>query len=846
MVEPAGHRAVRAPRGLSPAGVSGSVLRVAAAVAALALGAAGVFTSARWSDAASGGTHAAGHLGLEALPASAWGSVSAGLGRDDAAYRVKGLSARNPSQHLSLRFTAAGVVIGSGGATARLGLPGIGRAGSLAGTRRTAPRANGNRVSYGQGSVREWYVNGPLGLEQGFDVLRRPAGRGAVRLNVGLSGARARLTGHGGAVLTLAGGAALRYGKLSAVDARGRVLPARLALTTGGLSIVVDDHGAAYPIKVDPFIQQGSKLVGTGSIGPSTAGQGYSVALSADGNTALVGGPDDNNNAGAAWVFTRADDGSWAQQGQKLVGKDADNNPNGASQGNSVALSADGNTALIGGPDDNGDTGAAWVFTRAADGSWSQQGQKLVGKDADGTPASAEQGYAVALSADGNTALIGGWDDNSGAGAAWVFTRAADGSWSQQGQKLVGKDADGTTPADAEQGSSVALSADGNTALLGGPGDNSFAGATWVFTRSSDGTWTQQGNKLVGSGAVNTPFLSGEQGYSVALAADGNTALIGGPDDNDFAGAAWIFTRTGGAWTQHGPKLVGSDAIGDANQGTSVALSGDGNTALTGGAGDNDGRGAAWVFEKAPTSTSLSSSQDPSAAGETVSFTATVSTAVTGAGTPTGTVTFLDDGTQIGTAPLASGQASFTTSALTPGDDTITASYSGDGEFAGSTRSSTQTVNAGPPAGPVVPVVPATQPVTAPAQPEVVPASTPVTISAITISQVKLTGATITWCKRCTYPNTRLTFNLSASADIHLNLMAKATHGHWKQVAAATLHGHKGHNSFRVGGRWHGQLVPHRTMHILVHIQQGTNWALVKTLTLTVHSPYTTRVLNRH
>ena len=131
-----------------------------------------------------------------------------------------------------------------------------------------------------------------------------------------------------------------------------------------------------------------------------------------------------------------------------------------------------------------------------------------------------------------------------------------------------------------------------------------------------------------------------------------------------------------------------------------------------------------------------------------------------------------------------------------------------------------------------------------PPTPVVVPASKPVTISAITISQVKLTGPTITWCKHCTYPNTRLTFNLSAGADIRLGLMAK-THGRFKQVATTTLHGHRGHNSFRVGGRWHGQLVPHRTMHILVDLRQGTHWTLVKTLKLTVHSPYTTEVLNR-
>ena len=69
----------------------------------------------------------------------------------------------------------------------------------------------------------------------------------------------------------------------------------------------------------------------------------------------------------------------------------------------------------------------------------------------------------------------------------------------------------------------------------------------------------------------------------MALSADGNTALIGGPSDNGGVGAAWVFTRSGSTWTQQGAKLVGTGAVGHAGQGWSVALSADGNTALVGG-----------------------------------------------------------------------------------------------------------------------------------------------------------------------------------------------------------------------------------------------------------------------
>jgi uncharacterized protein (TIGR03437 family) len=336
------------------------------------------------------------------------------------------------------------------------------------------------------------------------------------------------------------------------------------------------------------WTQQGNKLVP-----PGGGDAGFSVALSGDGNTAIVGGPNADpiwfdphsppiGFAGAAWVFTRSGD-VWTQQGGALSGSDAvmANFGNAAQQDASVALSSDGNTAIVGGPGDNNFAGAAWVFTRSG-GVWTQQGSGLAATDAVG---SATQGSSVALSADGNTAMVGGPGDNGGAGAVWVFTRSGS-VWTQQGGKLARIGAVGS----AAQGSSLALSADGNTALVGGPGDNGGAGATWVFTRSG-GVWTQQGGKLAGTGAVG----SATQGSSLALSADGNTAVVGGSGDNGNAGATWVFTRSGGVWTQQGSKLVGIGAAGNAAQGYSVALSGDGSTVLVGGYAD-DTAGAAWVF----------------------------------------------------------------------------------------------------------------------------------------------------------------------------------------------------------------------------------------------------------
>jgi hypothetical protein len=561
--------------GRSPAGL------VAFAVAAVAA-CGGVLWAVSATDLSAVGTgvHARPTAGLSALPVAARGPVSAELGSANPAYRLSGSSAANPAQRLRLGFSRAGVSIASGSGRTELSLTAVGRGGALRSVPGVAPRAWGNRVAYAWPRVRGWYANGPLGLEQGFTLARAPAaGSGPVVLSLSLTGNLHARLDHGSVRLSGAG-ASLRYDGLSALDARGRALHAWLSVHAGGLLVHVDDRGAAYPLRIDPLIQQGSKLVGTGASG--AAQQGFSVALSADGSTALIGGPSDNSRAGAAWVFVRSG-ANWTQQGSKLVGTGA---VGGAQQGNGVALSADGDTALIGGPGDNSFAGAAWVFTRSGS-TWSQQGAKLVGTGAVGA---AREGFSVALSTDGNTALIGGTGDNSFAGATWVFTRSGS-TWAQQGAKLVGTGAN-----QASQGYSVALSSDGDTALIGGPFDaSSVAGAAWVFVRSGT-TWTQQGAKLGGTGAVGNAF----EGSSVALSADGDTALIGGPvDASSGGGAAWVFVRSGTTWSQQGQKLVGTGGTGgNAQEGSGVALSADGNTALIGGPWDNLYEGGAWVFTR--------------------------------------------------------------------------------------------------------------------------------------------------------------------------------------------------------------------------------------------------------
>src|SRR5579875_2803620 len=350
-----------------------------------------------------------------------------------------------------------------------------------------APRRVGAGVRYERGPLAEWYAVRADGVEQGFTVVEAPEGGGPLRVLLRVAtGLAAAAEGATAAVWRTdeTGPAVLAYRGLRAWDAAGRELEAWLEPGADTLAVVVDDAGAAYPVTVDPLVQQQKLTAGDAA---ANANFGWSVAVSGDGNTALVGAYRANPSglvaAGAAYVFVRSGT-TWSQQ-QKLTASDAAANDN---FGTSVALSADGNTALVGAykadlPSSLTDAGAAYVFVRSGM-AWSQQ-QKLIASDG---ALFDNFGTSVALSADGNTALIGAYNADlpgptnpirQNAGAAYVFVRSGS-VWSQQ-QKLIA----GDFAANDNFGMSVALNTDGHTALVGAPNadlSSSFdAGAAYAF-----------------------------------------------------------------------------------------------------------------------------------------------------------------------------------------------------------------------------------------------------------------------------------------------------------------------------------------------------------------------------
>ncbi|HLI27309.1 MAG TPA: FG-GAP repeat protein, partial [Chloroflexota bacterium] len=576
-------------------------------------------------------------------------------------------------QRLTATFTPAGLTVRPTAGAAwqwTLAAVALGRDAPLTALAPAAPVADGAQVRYPRGDLEEWYRLDRSGIEQGFTVPTPPGGRGPLRVALRVATELvAAADGARAAVWRDAMGAAvLAYRGLRAWDATGRELAAWLEPGADTLAVVVDDADAAYPLTIDPLVQQAKLVASDGAAGDQF---GISVALTNDGNTALVGAPfakiGGNSNQGAAYVFTRSGT-TWSPQ-QKLVASDGAAFDN---FGLSVALTNDGNTALVGAPRANSNQGAAYVFTRSG-ASWSQL-QKLIPAGAVGD----QFGASVALSGDGSTALIGAPGTNSLQGAMYVYLNFG-GGWVPLVKQSGGAAFDNF-------GASVALNQDGTTALIGAPGANSSRGAAYVFTRS--GTVLSLQQTITASDGV-----AGDQfGASVALTDDGNTALVGAPGANSSQGAAYVFTRSGASWSQQ-QKLVASPGATNDQFGASVALSGDGSTALIGALGTNSNQGAAYAFApptptptatatatSTPTATNTATPSPTSTPTATPSPTATETPTSTATATATSTPTVTPSPTPTSTAtPSATALPSVTATSTLTATSTATATASPSG-----------------------------------------------------------------------------------------------------------------------------------------------------------------------
>lgn len=333
-------------------------------------------------------------------------------------------------------------------------------------------------------------------------------------------------------------------------------------ISPDGRSAVVGEHRITWADRIGgnayyfPSLTSAGEKLPPGDPSIQNA-YGRSVALSDDGSTVVIGAPWDDNvgidsrSHGAAYVYTM--NGGWTLQ-QKLV------EPVPMEYeyfGDSVDISDNGKTIIIGHPGDGNGIGAAHIYERSG-ATWVLQ-QKFSGYNGK----LAFFGTSVALSGDGNTAIVGNPHPhylNEGWGSAYVFVRSGS-VWTLQSS---------FTPFDRSVGDNfghaVDLSDDGNTALVGAY----QKGAAYIFVRSN-GNWSQQGQLL-----APDKFPGDWFGNSVSLSNNGNIAVVGAV----MANAAYLFSRQGTAWSfQH--KLSSNDSNTYA-LGSAVAVSDDGQTVLVG------------------------------------------------------------------------------------------------------------------------------------------------------------------------------------------------------------------------------------------------------------------------
>jgi len=536
-----------------------------------------------------------GAAGVSANSGSGWDGQALGqLGR--AEYRFAptesgAWSAPNRAQGLRSVVNAEGLRVDprSPGATSwslELKLTGVGRGRDLEapGAAVIAVDADGRRLELRRSTLTEWYENGPRGLEQGFTLATRPGGPAREDLVLQLRATgnlSAQPRGEREIRFLEPGGerAVLRYAELHVVDARGRVLPSHLETNGTVVNIVVDDHGASYPVTVDPLVTNPDwSALGAQAgahFGTSVRGAGD---VNCDGFADIVVGAPDYDagelDEGAVFVYHGSSSGpsttpSWSAQGNHAGGQ----------FGWAVASAGDVNNDLcddliVGAPLWDTVTqfneGVAFVFYGSGSGLGPSGTPANADWRAEGDQISANFGSSVASAGDVNN---DGFDD------IIVGADRYDAGQTDEGAAFV------------FQGSSNGLALVGNTRPVGNP---------------TNAVWTGQSNQV-----------SARYGLSVSSAGDvtgdgRDEVIVGAPFfENNFNNEGRVFMYLGAA----APTYVNAAAIwvldggqDDADLGVSLNSAGDVNgdlrdDVIVGADAATDGQvfeGAALLFYGVP------------------------------------------------------------------------------------------------------------------------------------------------------------------------------------------------------------------------------------------------------
>ncbi len=259
---------------------------------------------------------------------------------------------------------------------------------------------------------------------------------------------------------------------------------------------------------------------------------GTSVSLSGDGSILAIGGPNNNSNRGAVWIYIQSN-GIWTSQTPSPLTNGGLPGLPQALQGYSVALSYNGLTLAVGAPNANiyslSQSGCIIIYKYIAS-NWSVT-QTLSMNNYIGD---SHLGYSVSMSNDASVVVGGGYNDNSGIGAIWIFTF----SGFYTGQKIVPTDNSGAS----NFGYSVDIDDNQTTIAIGGPLDTAHNGAVWIYNYNSG--WAEVQKITV------TDALNYQEGIRVKLNGSGIYLVYSDSGYNSNTGIIRYFSKTGGIWTQ--------------------------------------------------------------------------------------------------------------------------------------------------------------------------------------------------------------------------------------------------------------------------------------------------------
>ena len=302
-------------------------------------------------------------------------------------------------------------------------------------------------------------------------------------------------------------------------------------------------------------------------------------------NNIIVGGPGDNEDTGAIWIFSIKDvktkengelERIWTSE--KLV---AENSIKGSLQGSCIAVSRDNQIAVGASKEPTG--GCVYVYKQESDGMWSE----LRIDNPHTADTHANFGCSLSFNAAGNLLSIGADNDTDGRGCVYIYKREKDDF--KMFLEVVGGNYEGET---VNMGNSVCLSPDGRFLSFGGKSDSFNMGAVWGYRIHNDKV-VSICDKLTASNYKGM-YIS----FGSSVNNNGNNVLyVGSSDDDNGTGAiyAYIFDKELGEMIQI-EKIIGRDISKGSFQGNMISISLDGRTLVSSGCVDDNNNGSVWTF----------------------------------------------------------------------------------------------------------------------------------------------------------------------------------------------------------------------------------------------------------